>query len=126
VEVEDSITVVLRYDNGAIGSILASNCSRGRESTGNRIYGTNGQIILDDGLRVYTDKDVQGLNKNRWNEIGSQEVDVRKLFIESFARAILDGKTPDIPGEEGRKTLEVIMAAYKSAELHQPVELPLE
>ena len=32
---------------------------------------------------------------------------------------------PDIPGEEGRKTLETLVAAYRSGETHAPVTLPL-
>lgn len=122
-EVEDFITVSLRYDNGAIGNVLASSCAKGNESTGNRIYGTYGQIIFSDKLRIYTTKDMDGFEKGKWNEIKTQEVDTGRLFIEQFAQAVFEGKRPDIPGEEGRKVLEVICAAYKSGEIGQPVTL---
>jgi hypothetical protein len=39
--------------------------------------------------------------------------------------AIRDGRPPLISGREGRATLEVVLAAYKSALTGQPVNLPL-
>jgi predicted dehydrogenase len=126
VEVEDWITVSIRYDNGAIGNLLATSCARGGESTGNRIYGTDGQITFGRGvLRVYTDLQIEGLDQGSWNEIELPRVDTRQIFIERFAQAVAERTTPDIPGEEGRKTLEVIYAAYRSGETHQPIDLPL-
>jgi UDP-N-acetyl-2-amino-2-deoxyglucuronate dehydrogenase len=127
VEVEDWITLSMRYENGAIGNLLASSCAKGNESTGDRIYGTAGQIGFGRGvLRVYTDLDVEGLEQGAWNEIELPRVETRQVFIERFAQAVHEGKAPDIPGEEGRKTLEVIYAAYRSGETHQPVPLPME
>jgi predicted dehydrogenase len=39
--------------------------------------------------------------------------------------AIRDGRPPALSGREARATLEVILAAYKSALTGQPVDLPL-
>jgi len=39
--------------------------------------------------------------------------------------AIRDGRQPLISGREGRSTLEVVLATYKSALTGQPVDLPL-
>jgi predicted dehydrogenase len=52
-------------------------------------------------------------------------VNARQVCVERFAQAVLDGAPLDIPGEEGRKTLETIVAAYRSGETHQVVMLPL-
>jgi predicted dehydrogenase len=126
IEVEDWITISIRYDNGAMGNLLASSCARGGESTGNRIYGTEGQIVFGrGGMRVYTDAEVEGLERGTWNEIELPQVDSRQIYLDRFARAVSQGRAPDIPGEEGRKTLEVIEAAYRSGASHQPVTLPL-
>ena len=35
--------------------------------------------------------------------------------------AIRDGKTPACPGTEGRKSVEIFTAVYKSSETGQPV-----
>ena len=54
VEVEDYITVSLRFENGAVGTITAGSAMpgakrsgvRGTETSGNRICGTKGQIVF--------------------------------------------------------------------------------
>lgn len=126
VEVEDFIAVSLRYDSGAIGSLLASSCARGGESTGNRIYGSCGQIVFGrGGMRVYTTQEVEGLEQNGWTTFDLPRVDSRGISLQRFAQAIQEGTPVDIPGEEGRKTLETIYAAYRSGEIHQPVDLPI-
>ncbi len=78
VEVEDFIVVTLRYSNGALGTFMAGSCApgasksgvRGTRAVGNRIFGTAGQIVfVDEGLLVYTDRDVEGLTKGEWTQI---------------------------------------------------------
>jgi UDP-N-acetyl-2-amino-2-deoxyglucuronate dehydrogenase len=125
-EVEDTITLTIRYDNGAIGTLYACSCAPGAGSTGDRIYGTAGQIVFGpDGLCVYTEVDVEGLESGTWTEIDLPHVDARQVCVERFAQAVLEGTALDIPGEEGRKTLELIVAAYRSGATHRPVTLPL-
>lgn len=128
VEVEDNISVTVRYANGAIGSIDAMSCARGRESFGNRIYGTEGQIEMSWPLRVFTTKDVEGLTKNEWNKVelpGKQwGPEGRAEYFARFARAIAKGEPAcDVTGEEARKSLAFCLAAYESAAKHQAVEL---
>ena len=48
-----------------------------------------------------------------------------RFIQKKFAEAVFSGKEPDIPGLEGRKTLEAIVAAYRSGERNQAVDLPL-
>ncbi|MCW8133471.1 MAG: Gfo/Idh/MocA family oxidoreductase [Planctomycetota bacterium] len=127
VEVEDNISVTVRYTNGAIGSIDAMSCARGKESFGNRIYGTDGQIELGWPLRVFTTRDVPGLKKNEWNTLElpgkAWGPEPRGEFFERFARAILKGDTAcDISGEEARASLAFCLAAYESADKRAPVE----
>ena len=134
-EVEDFITVTMRYSNGALGTLLAASCVPGAQASGirgavvegNRIYGTAGQIIFGRKMLVYTDKEVEGLKKGEWNEITFESVgEQRSAYIDEFADSVFTGKPVKIPGEEGRKTLEVMLAAYKSGETHKPVTLPLK
>ncbi len=125
VEVEDFISVTLRYDNGAVGNILGSSCARGGRGPGNRIYGTHGQIIFEGRarLQVYTTREVPGLESGEWTDLKLESMDSGVLAMDRFAAAVLDGEPADIPGEEGRKTLEVIVAAYESCESGRPVVL---
>ncbi|HQE93746.1 MAG TPA: Gfo/Idh/MocA family oxidoreductase [Anaerolineae bacterium] len=137
VEVEDFITLTLRYANDALGTWLASSCApgasragaRGTKASDNRIYGTAGQIVFDNNtLLVYTDNEVEGLTRGEWTRLSfpqQSDDDAYRLYFDKFAEAVLAGRAPDIPAEEGRKTLEVVLAAYHSGETHQPVTLPL-
>lgn len=136
VEVEDYISVSLRFENGAVGTVIAGSTVpgakqsgvRGTETSGNRIIGTKGQIVFaGQRLLVFTDKDVNGLTRGDWTELtfGDVKGDSYVSYFDRFAEAVFDGREPDIPGEEGRKTLEVFVAAYKSGEMNQPVNLPL-
>jgi predicted dehydrogenase len=137
VEVEDFITLTLRYTNGALGTLTASSCApgadksgiRGTKASGNRFYGTEGQIVFDRGsLLVYSEHDVDGLTGGEWTTIEFSPEEARRAYVvyfERFAEAVAAGDPVDIPGEEGRADLEVMLAAYKSGETHQVVELPL-
>ncbi|MGI6450069.1 MAG: Gfo/Idh/MocA family oxidoreductase, partial [Desulfitobacteriia bacterium] len=46
-------------------------------------------------------------------------------IIEDMIKAVQNDKIPAVPGEEGRKALEIILAIYKCQETGQPVKLPL-
>ena len=67
-------------------------------------------------MRVFTVNAVPGLKRDRWTKVRSPwTADARRLYTEAFADSVLAGRRPDISGEEGRKILEAIMAAYHSA-----------
>ncbi len=130
VEVEDYIVVVNRYDNGAIGYIHASSCARGRSFPGDvradRIYGSEGQFVMSNPLRVYTNKENDLLEAGKWHEVASDASgDGRKLLTDEFAQAVFEDAAPPVTGEEGRQALELVVAAYRSADSGKPVELPL-
>jgi predicted dehydrogenase len=137
VEVEDFIAVTLRYMNGALGTFMAGSSApgasksgvRGTRAVGNRIFGTAGQIVFEDrGLLVYTDNEVEGLKTGEWTELPFAEAFGDQSYVtyfDRFAKAIAEGTPVDIPCEEGRKDLEVFLAAYRSGETHLPVDLPM-
>jgi predicted dehydrogenase len=45
--------------------------------------------------------------------------------LQEFAQAIQAGRPPLVTGEEGRKSLEILLAIYESQRTGQPVRLPL-
>jgi predicted dehydrogenase len=45
--------------------------------------------------------------------------------FKDFLAAIEDDRMPAIDGAEGRRSVEIILGIYKSAETGRPVELPL-
>jgi UDP-N-acetyl-2-amino-2-deoxyglucuronate dehydrogenase len=48
-----------------------------------------------------------------------------RLQIQEFLQAILAGRPPLVPGEEGRKTVEIFTALYRSQRDRRPVRFPL-
>ena len=48
------------------------------------------------------------------------------LLLRDFVACVSRGESPAATGEDGLKAVEVAIAAYRSAETHQPVRLPLE
>ena len=124
-EVEDLISVSIGYDNGAIGYIESSSWSVGKSSDLSRIYGTEGQIILKP-LQVYLKRQIGDYPQGAWFEPEIGDVrEGRAALAEDFVNAILTDTDPPITGEDGKKSLEIILGAYESARLDMPVDLPL-
>jgi predicted dehydrogenase len=48
-----------------------------------------------------------------------------RLQIQEFLQAILAGRPPLVSGEEGRKTVEIFTAIYRSQRDGRPVKFPL-
>jgi UDP-N-acetyl-2-amino-2-deoxyglucuronate dehydrogenase len=49
-----------------------------------------------------------------------------KLQIEDFLQAIIDQREPFLNGEEGRKSVELFTAVYRSQRDRKPVQFPLQ
>ena len=137
-EVEDVIDVLLRYSNGAIGTIDTANYAPGGGEPGAlRIYGSKGQIQLARGgvVRVYVEEPFGGLQSEpsmpalaagEWHEVPAGERgNSRMLLLDDFARAVTAGQRPAITGEDGRAAIEIVLAAYQSADRGGTVTLPM-
>lgn len=130
IDVEDTIGVLLRYENRAIGVIQAGSSIRGRsheDVRGPRIYGTKGQIILAKEPLIALESPPEGGQPYSWQKLRfSGPTQDRAEMIRRFADAILEDGKPPVTGLDGRKALEIALAAYRSGELGYPVELPLK
>ncbi|NLI92269.1 MAG: Gfo/Idh/MocA family oxidoreductase [Peptococcaceae bacterium] len=134
IEMEDVAGAVLKFKNGAIGLIEAASTiyPKNIEETLN-IFGETGSAIIG-GIAV---------NRVEVWEFPDSEEEKKKIFtaqendpptvygfghreiIEDMIQAVKLDRPPAVPGEEGRKALEVILAIYKCQETGQPVKLPL-
>jgi UDP-N-acetyl-2-amino-2-deoxyglucuronate dehydrogenase len=61
-----------------------------------------------------------------FNALPDPPVHYFHLQIGDFLRAILDDREPLISGEDGRKTVEIFTAIYRSQKTHAPVKFPLQ
>ena len=133
-EAEDLGMAVLKFKNGAIGTI---------EGTTN-IYPEN----LEEVLCVFGEKGsvkIGGTSANNidvWNFMNETPADVKNkgiqektsnvygnghtLLFKDMIDAIEKGRTPYVDAIAGRNALEIVLAIYKSQKTGLPVKLPLE
>ncbi|MFT8321767.1 MAG: Gfo/Idh/MocA family oxidoreductase [Bacillus sp. (in: firmicutes)] len=129
--VDDNAVCVLRTENGVIGTLAASwayVAGYGDNST--IIYGENGTLRLEDDpqfslIEEYRNGEVikHQLDKIQTNEEAGQTT---SHVIDHFVESILENKQPLITGEEGKKSLQIILGAIQSQETKQIVSLKQE
>ena len=121
VDVEDMAAATLRFNNGAIGSLIA-----GAHITGANhaeccyIYGTEGQIRLpdpysSDPLQIYLKSIWSEFTAGQWHSIPLESVPVHQQAIEDFARAVGSRGCMPISAQDARQVLAVVLAIYQSA-----------
>lgn len=129
VEVEDLATATLRFNNGAIGSIMAAAHASGAHSEECcYIYGTTGQIQLPDPygsnpLRIYLKRAWRDFAAEQWHSVPTQPVSVYRLAVDDFARAVLTNGSVPISGSDARQVLAVVLAIYQSAAENRPISI---
>lgn len=134
IEVEDLGTGIIQFQSGALGMIEASStvypCNL--EETLN-VFGETGTVVLGgksinkieawrfaDGLDNEDDV-IRTVGENPPNIYGFGH----RTLYERYMASVENGKPFDIPGEEGRKALEIILGIYHSSLQNRPVDIPL-
>jgi predicted dehydrogenase len=120
---EDTAHVTLHFENGGIGTLIVGQCSSMGGYEG-KIHCRKGTMHFDNGKRIITYKTFDGDAVKLEAEDMKTEPGVRRE-LRYFIEAIIEDKQPAIPGEEGRKVIEVVQAVYISAREGRSVELPL-
>ncbi|SKA96488.1 Predicted dehydrogenase [Caloramator quimbayensis] len=134
IDAEDFGAVIVRFKNGSIGIIEGSACvyPKNLEETLS-IFGEKGTAVIG-GLavnRVETWRFSDG--KDSEEEIlKQQEADPDTVYghghtplFKDMIDAIKNNREPLINGQEGRKGMEIILAAYKSQKTGMPVKFPI-
>lgn len=149
IEVEDTATASIKFKNGAQGTIEASVSPNKTDYSFARIvvYGSNGgwasvtempegRVGLNDvweipgeeeeGTRRYQEEYAQELYMFESVAGGRPVTSYHQLQIEDFLDAILQDREPLVNGEEGRKSVEIIQAIYRSGRTGQDLTFPVE
>ncbi len=150
IEVEDTALAMLRFKNGGLGSIIVSNSQKPGIFGKVHVHGSNGASVgvQTDGGAMF----IAGMSEvmeppvnDLWTVPGEesllaswQEQDratfetvdatrhYHQLQDQDFLQAILQDKDPLIAGAEGRITVEVFTAIYRSQRDRRPVQFPLD
>ena len=139
IEVEDDVTIFVRYPNGATGTFITST---GEAPGTNRleITGTLGKIILENGVLKWwklktPEPQVRVESQKNFEIIPTDYEEIKPRFeepahagiLQNFTNAILRGEPLLAPGVEGINELTISNAAYLSSwNGSRPVKLPLD
>jgi UDP-N-acetylglucosamine 3-dehydrogenase len=126
-DVDDNAVCVLKTESGIIGTLAASWAYVSKEDNSTIIYGEKAILRLEDDpanslVVQYANGDVVNyqLGKIQSNEAGGQRT---SQVIDQFVDAVIQDKEVPVTGEEGMKSLEVILAALESNETKQIVRV---
>ena len=141
--VEDSASVSLRFEDGAIGSILVSDCVPSMWSyeatTGENphffhnldpencyyFFGTKASFAFPCLKKVFYPRHA----KSGWQyPISTEEIEVVRSDpyqeqLKHFCHVVKGIESPRITGEDAKKTLEVALAIHESGEIGKPISV---
>ena len=149
IEVEDTAVAIVKFKSGAIGNIIVSNSQKPGLYGKVQIHGENGASVgvqTDGGAMFIAGR--SGVAEPPVNDIwtipGEEEklkewiVEDTETFsncdptvcyiqyqIEDFLKAIENNTDPQVTGEDGRRTVELFTAIYRSSRDNKPVKFPL-
>jgi UDP-N-acetyl-2-amino-2-deoxyglucuronate dehydrogenase len=151
IEVEDTANAIIKFKNGAVGNIIVSNSQKPGIYGKVHIHGENGASVgvQTDGGAMF----IAGMSNileppvnDLWTVPGEEQLlkewikqDSESFLslknpmdyyherqIEDFLQAIAEGRKPLITGEDGRITVEIFTAIYRSTRDRRPVKWPLK
>ncbi len=131
IEAEDTLVGTLRFQNGALGVIEATTSVAPGFKRRIEISGERGTVILDgDIISHWSLPDEAESNDTAAAQLTDGSADPKaisteghRLQIEEMMRAVIEDREPFVNGREGRTSLELVEALYRSATLGQPVRL---
>jgi predicted dehydrogenase len=132
IETEDIGVALIKFANGAFGTIAGTTAAYPGFGTSLEIFGTDGGIAMKDNLISQW--------KVRGDTMASEEADILHKFGGSYAAtrettfkqiqdmvdAVRNNRPPQITGKEGRDAVEIVLAIYESSKTGKEVHLPLK
>lgn len=131
IEVEDLIDAVVEFENGALGVIQGSTAMYPGFPERLDVHGTKGSAVIEGSqLAEWAIQGQQGESVNEVLPTGHSDPGAighkgHVPVIADFVNAIIENRQPMVSARDGLETLELVMAAYMSAQEGKEVTLPL-
>jgi predicted dehydrogenase len=140
IAVEDVATATLEFESGALGVIEATTAAYPGYLKRIELHGSAGTAVLEEediktwefAKKVPADAAIRRRMVGK-TQSGGGAADPAAIGHHGHAKqfkdvldAISSGSKPSIDGVEGRRSVEIILAIYKSAETFRSVTLPLK
>jgi predicted dehydrogenase len=122
-DVEDTAEIILKFASGALGSIHLDMVQR-PSTRYCKVLGTDGTIIWDgttDSVMLFSNE------TGHWSTLhDAQKVDWNQMYIselEHFFACIRERKEPLITGSDGKRVLQIALAALQSSSEQRSITL---
>jgi predicted dehydrogenase len=128
-ECEDTAAITLEFESGALGTISATTATKGGTDRV-ELNGTDGSISLGpEGMRAFevgTGEETQYGAETESRDLVADDEEwgvAHTAVVRDFVEAIEEDREPMAPAREAREAVDVILAAYESAERGERVAL---
>ena len=150
IEVEDTAVAVVRFRSGALGNIVVSNSQKPGIFGKVHVHGQSGASVgvQTDGGAMFVagvPSAVEPPINDLWTVPGEEHLLAQwqaedsalfngmpnalghyfQLQAQDFLRAVIEDREPLVTGEDGRRTVEIFTAIYRSQKTNAPVRFPL-
>lgn len=132
IEAEDTAVVTIKFKNGALGIIEATVATRPKDLEGSiSILGEKGSVVIGgfavNKLQSWNFLETEKEDKDVKEKYSNNPPDIygfgHKTYYENVIKNILDNDSNIISGLEGKKSIKLIEAIYKSAKLRKEIFL---
>lgn len=133
IETEDTIVAVVKFRNGALGTIEATTATRPADLEGSlSVLGEGGTVEIGgfavNKMKVWKFEESVPEDAEILDQFSVNPPNVygfgHQAYYEHVVACLLDGATPLVDGIEARRSLEMVHALYQSVETGQEVQLP--
>lgn len=135
IEVEDTVAATIRFKSGALGSVECTTAAYPGFFKRLEIIGNKGSAVIEENnilkWQFQEESSLDEIFRNKFNSNNISQGGVsdpaaishygHKMQIIDFLNAVENNTTPLIDAEEGRKSVEIVTAIYRSAKTGKTV-----
>ncbi|MFZ6027134.1 MAG: Gfo/Idh/MocA family protein [Chloroflexota bacterium] len=134
IEVEDIAVATLKFASGALGVIEGMTIAYPGFCARLEVFGADGGVVIEnDQVKEWQLRCGERYERPRHADrliVGTTSKDIwhhsHRRQIADFIEAIRQARQPFVTGQDGRRSLEIVLAIYESARCGKPISLPIQ